>query len=141
MMESKQFYVYISSADSTDYFPDNEPSKFTVKLPETLRLRGKWQLALCEIQYPSIQKKKKKPEQLLILCDLCQDSIVGEKRLPVLRRMRYEEPGNTSFGIFYYVSLKTQEADRITVYIKTEKGEEPSFESGKLLCTLHFQHV
>ena len=137
-MESRQFYVYISSSDSTNYFPDNQPSKFTVKLPETLRLHEKWQLALCEIQYPSIQNK---PDQLLILCDLCQDSIVGDKRLPILRRMTFEDPGYRSFGVFYYVNLKAHEVDRITVYLKTETGQEPSFGSGKLLCTLHFQHV
>ena len=139
-MESRQFYVYISSSESSQYFPDNQPSRFTIKLPETLRLHGKWQIALSEIQYPSIQKK---PEQLLILCDLCQYSIVGDTRLPILRRIKYKDRGSRfhSFGLLYYVALKTQEVDRVSIYVKTDTGEEPSFTGGKLRCVLHFKHV
>ena len=135
-MDSEQFYVYLSSDDSKIYFPDNVPAKFTVKLPETLHLRGKWQLALCDVQYPSIEKKQ--PEQLLLLTDICQDSIVGETRMPILRRFKYTTEGYTSFGVFYYVTLKNREVDRISVYLRTDSGEEPSFVSGTVKCTLHF---
>ena len=137
-MDSNQFYVYLSSDESKTYFPDNQPSKFTVKLPETLHLQGKWQLALCEIQYPPIRKK---PEQLLVLTDLCQDSIVGETRLPILRRFKYTKRGYSSFGVFYYATLKSLEVDQISIYLSTDTGEDASFTSGTLKCTLHFQHV
>ena len=138
-MESNQFYVYLSSDDSKIYFPDNKAAHFTIKLPEILHLRGKWQLALCDIQYPSIEKKK--PEQLLLLADICQDSIIGDTRSPVLRRFKYRTRGYTDFNVLYYVSLKNREVDRISVYLRTDSGEEPSFVSGTVKCTLHFQHV
>ena len=138
-MDSNQFYVYLCSNDSKIYFPENKSAKFSVKLPERLYLPGKWQLALCDVQYPSIEKKK--PEQLLVLADICQDCIIGETRSPVLRRFKYRSRGYAEFGVFYYVPLKNQEVDHISIYLRTDSGEEPLFTSGRVRCTLHFKHV
>jgi hypothetical protein len=46
----KDFYLTLASNSSMDYF-DNKTSCFTVKLPRTLTLAGKWVTALAEIHY------------------------------------------------------------------------------------------
>ena len=77
-----QFYVHLSSADSKQYFSKNDTSRFTVKLPEILHLKGQWEVVLCTISIPKTKPKQKK---LLVCSDLCGESIIGEKCLPLLR--------------------------------------------------------
>jgi hypothetical protein len=47
----KNFYLTLSSNSSMEYFSDNKTSNFTVKLPQTLTLDGKWSVALVDIHY------------------------------------------------------------------------------------------
>lgn len=47
-----EFYMLLSSDNSIKYFPDNNPSNFTVLLPYEVQLQGSWKTALVEIQYP-----------------------------------------------------------------------------------------
>ena len=44
-------YVTLTSNSSTNFFPTNSPSKFTVQLPHPLSLTGEWEVALTEIQF------------------------------------------------------------------------------------------
>ena len=60
----QQFYVHLSSRDSMQYFPRNNTSRFTVKLPEILHLNGQWEVALCEIGLP---KAKPQPKEVTCL--------------------------------------------------------------------------
>jgi len=48
MME--QFYITLPSNTQTDV--NNTQSKYTVRLPQRLRLQGDWECGLCEIIYP-----------------------------------------------------------------------------------------
>ena len=50
-------YIYLKSRDSLDIYPDNVLSDFCVKLPEAIELKGSWELALVEIQYPTSWEK------------------------------------------------------------------------------------
>ena len=129
-----QFYVHLSSADSKSYFSENLPSRFTTKLPEVLFLEGHWQVALCSISTP---KLKRKTDRTLICSDLCGESIIGQRRLPLLRVVTGRIP--SSFKHLYYIPVRLNEIDRITVYIRTEKLDEVSFADGILTCTLHFK--
>jgi hypothetical protein len=49
----QNFYLTLLSNSSMDYYNDNKTSHFTVKLPKTLTLDGKWSVALAEIHYQS----------------------------------------------------------------------------------------
>lgn len=130
------FYVHLSALDSKEYFPDNQVDHFTVKLPEILHLDGNWQVALCEIFHPYGTR----PQVLLALTNICNDTIVGEKKLPLLRIFRTpKRQGHIEFSQLHYKSVTVEAIDRITIYIKTVKGEDPSFTSKALSCTLHFQ--
>ena len=134
-MES-QFYVHLSSHDSKQYFPRNNTSRFTIKLPEILHLIGQWEVALCTITLPKMKPQNKK---VLVCSDLCGESIIGEKRLPLLRVLVGKVP--TSFENLQYIPVRQQDIDRITIYIDSATGSQVSFEAGECECSLHFKHV
>ena len=47
-----QFYMVLSSNNSTHVFPENTAAHFTNQLPQNICLHGEWCVALCEIQIP-----------------------------------------------------------------------------------------
>ena len=51
-MESTSFYVTLPSNASMDIYPDNTASVFQIRMPKTMYLRNKYEVALAEIQYP-----------------------------------------------------------------------------------------
>ncbi len=51
-MTASQFYVTLPSTSSVKFFPDNKLSSFTTRLHTPLRLKGEWEIALVEINYP-----------------------------------------------------------------------------------------
>ncbi|KAJ1138775.1 hypothetical protein NDU88_005156 [Pleurodeles waltl] len=51
-MENSPFYITLPSNASKDMFPDNQISSYTVKLAKPVDLKGPWEVALTEIQYP-----------------------------------------------------------------------------------------
>ena len=53
---TNEFYVTLPSNSSAQYFPDNKPGKYKTKLAYPLQLRGRWEVALSEIQYPRTWK-------------------------------------------------------------------------------------
>ena len=133
------FYIHLQSGDSRAYFPGNKASRFTTKLPETLHLEGRWKVALCEISYP----KMRNPTKMTVCGDMCGETIVGEKRLPLLRIIDAKKKNSLSFNPVYYMPVRVQEMDRISIEINTaDTGEEMEFPtSGVTSCTLHFKHA
>ena len=126
-----QFYLHLSSEDSKTYFPGNDTGTFTVKLPER-----SWEVALCATDLPKV---KKKPQRILVCSDICVESIYGEQRLPLLRVITGRL--STSFQPLQYIPVRIQEAERVTVYVKSGSDEILSFPKGSTSCTLHFRHV
>lgn len=51
-METTPFYITLPSNASKDMFPNNQISNYTVKLAKAVDLKGDWEVALTEIQYP-----------------------------------------------------------------------------------------
>lgn len=47
------FYITLPSNSSVDHFPDNNPSHFFTKLPQTIDLNGNYEVGLSEIQFPN----------------------------------------------------------------------------------------
>ena len=107
-----------------------------MKLPEILQLQGSWEVALCAIDLPKVKKKQ---QRILVCSDICVESIYREKRLPLLRVITGRL--STSFQPLQYIPVRIQEAERVTVYIKSGSDEILSFPKGSTSCTLHFRHV
>ena len=133
------FYIHLQSGDPRAYFPGNKASRFTTKLPETLHLEGRWKVALCGISYP----KMRNPTKMTVCGDMCGETIVGEKRLPLLRIIDAKKKNSLSFNPVYYMPVRVQEMDRISIEINTaDTGEEMEFPTnGTTSCTLHFKHA
>lgn len=48
---ASEFFVTLPSNSSFNYFPQNDPSHYKVKLPYPIQLNGKWEVGLAEISY------------------------------------------------------------------------------------------
>lgn len=46
------FYLTLLSNSSIEYFPDNMTTKFSTKLPKSIKLEGEWVVGVVEFQYP-----------------------------------------------------------------------------------------
>ena len=51
-METRSFYVTLPSNSNMDIYPDNKKANYKVRLPRTLYLKNKYEVALVEIEYP-----------------------------------------------------------------------------------------
>ena len=123
-------YLYLSSEDSKDVYPKNEPWDFTVDLPQTIQLGGKWELALLDLKHDEWLAN------IFVLCDWCGQSTVRCKRLPVLRMV-------SQFGLeskIYYVPVIQPYLARIHITIKGHELEDiSSFATETTTCTLHLR--
>ena len=45
------FYVTLPNDSSKDFFPENNPSEYTTKLPRWIQLNGEWEIGLHSIAY------------------------------------------------------------------------------------------
>lgn len=139
------FYVTLSSDACVAYYPSNNAADFTVKLPYTLNLESSgWLCGLCEIEFFPIGKT---PKVMYVLSDICQESIVNNQTLPLLRPLNIashkivKKPMSFVYARVFYTPLKQQKIDRIRVYIKGSEHEIPSFAEDPLKCTLHFKRA
>lgn len=124
-------HMYLSSEDSRKSFPSNTSSNFRCLLPERLQLtEGKWRCALLELRLPE------PVQQPLYLCsNICEESIAGEFKLPILARIDGEltQPNHV-----IYILVKTKELSVIEIYLYDRNGRPVSFSSGMSYCTLRF---
>jgi len=126
-------YLYLSSDDSKQYFPNNKTDDFTVKLPENYKLPGCWEVALTEIHYPEVTPEG---HVLSVLSDICEESVSGGGKAPVLRKIyKVSEVWNQ----LYYVPVRSKEIDSIRIFIKESQGRGVSFANGTLHCALHIR--
>lgn len=131
-------HIYLSSSDSKDRFNRNSPKDFTVHLSEPLNLEGDgWYCTLTELTLPPL--KDGKTDRISYICsDICSASTVGERKLPILRRIRLSRK-KTEVIIFdppLYVAVRQHAIETIRVYIHSANGESPTFDTGEAHCTL-----
>ena len=82
-----EYYVYIKSDDSNDYFADNKPYRFKVHLKTPLVLKGFWKVALTEFYAKLDSSVRMERQTLYIYTDFCKESIVFGQGHPILRRV------------------------------------------------------
>ena len=249
-MESSSFYVTLPSNASMDFYSNNTAANYTIRMPRTFYLQGKYEVALAEIQYPhtwstmspdleyfvctrprgddqyhcskippafyktvqvlldeinrciavrvekdvvtlhyhettrrvyvlttedyeiafneplaqmlgfewifphdpwyynfSMAEKKEDLRHgfytLYIYCSICEAQVVGDYYVPLIRTVAIEgEDGDLIMKTFndpHYVPVNTSKFDTIEINIKKDTGEDVAFESGKVLCKLHFR--
>lgn len=126
-----EFYIHLCSNDSMDSFPLNKPHDFTLNLPERIQFKGdEWSCAVVELILPSELN-----ETAYLCTNVCQESIIGQRRVPVLRRITsaHTEPSHV-----IRVPLKTNELSVLRLYLEHHDGSKVSLSSGTSYATLHF---
>ncbi len=116
-------YIFASSDDSLDFYPNNKSTDFTVELPRVIRAS---ECALGEISFLS------QSQDLVVLCDLCEESYYRDSLVPILRIVK--APGELEN--LYFVPITRHEIKRFHIRILTKQLEEPSDDLGVVICTL-----
>ena len=121
-MCSKDIYLFISSADSKSYHPDNKPHTFIVELGERLNLTGRWLVGLSDLNL-----NVSSTETLYIFCDICDNSYFQNSMKPILR-MIYPTDSSKSvnFSKRYYIPLAQKNFTRLQIYIRDKSMNVPS---------------
>ena len=133
--------MILSSKDSQNYF-SNTPNSFTVQLNRQIQFDGYWVVALTEFNLSDNIQKSNKGAEIFICCDICQETFVGGKELPLLRRIILDgekESTNIIFTSPYYIPVKTSQLQQIQIYIKDRSGNLVSFQQEQVSLTLHFK--
>jgi len=76
-MESTSFYMVLPSStkNSDDLHPTNTASSFQIRLPKTIHLRNKYEVALAEIVYPHTWLTFNDSEDYVFKCVDAQDNV------------------------------------------------------------------
>lgn len=142
LMGKDVFYMFLCSEDSKSVYPQNVPQDFMVQLPERVQLFGEWTVALLEVEYPT-RFSHKKPTHLWFEMDLCDTSIVGEHRLPVLRRLpidasKTNKVKHLTFDTLFYMPIRQYDFNSIHILITDHTRAPASFAEGVFYCALQF---
>lgn len=131
--------MVLRSTDSLEYF-DNKPNCFRIQLSKQVQFDGYWTVAVTEFTTASWDVSKKSPE-VFICCDICEETFVGGKDLPLLRRvfLGKEKENNIIYKLPYYIPMKIGQLQQICIYITDRAGNLVSFLDGPVSVTLHFK--
>lgn len=116
------------STDSVNLFPSNAPYNFKVQLPQSVHLKGAWGISLREISMTSWSGNSI-PDEIYIYCNLCDDSVVGSKEEPLLKRVYLGDKAKVNRIIWNspYTPVRLGEVYQIHIFIKDIHGNEASF--------------
>lgn len=132
--------MVLRSMDSPLLHADNTPYDFRVHLPRPLTLLGNWTVSLVEVSV-KLQKAlslSTRPE-LIVCSDLCDDTVVGERELPLLRRVYTKRTTSIIYQVPYAVPLRIGHFADIHIYIGDEDNEPASFLTGDVTVMLLFK--
>jgi hypothetical protein len=101
------------SSDSLDLYSNNQPYDFYVHLPIPLTLKGYWTVSLLEVCMFCNKKT-----DVYIYTNLCEDTIVGDKELPLLRHVYLKTSSlNEIFTYPYEVPTRIGQVHDVHTYI------------------------
>ena len=138
-----KMYVYAASSDCLDFFPENKPSHFYIKLPFSVSSELYSKCAITELSFPSLTEKSE-IENVYVITNFVVQSYVGYRQLPVMYRtfLGKENTYTFSTGRPYYVKLKNIETDVLEVQIIDGTSfDEIDVSLGSIHCTFHFLDI
>ncbi len=133
--------MFLKSLDSKkEYFKENTPYRFRVKLNQRLVFDGFWVVSLTELNFGKLTDVDKIQDPYVnILCNLCDSSLVGDAQLPLLRRIDLRLGPNFTFANEYNIHVVLKESPVIEIVIKPSDEVALSFLSEETSATLHLQ--
>ena len=134
-MEKREHYLYVSSNDSKNIYPNNNALDFFVEFPHKIQLCGIWEIAVLEFKLSNSQSI-----DFAILCDACEVSYINNAYRPILRYIHSE----TMHSIYHqpiYVKISRDSIERLHFYLMLCDVPSTSFNAETLRCTLHLRKV
>ena len=131
-----EHYLFLSSDQSKDRYPSNEPGDFTVELPRTYHLQGHWICSLKEIQIPV------RSDIVYVCSDICGESYAENTMLPILGALQ-KPSGKSVVTHFLFdnpmrMKIKPTIVNRVRIFIRDSQLK--SFEVSKTVrCTVHLK--
>lgn len=123
-MERSVHILHLNSLASEQSSSDaKSASDFTVKLPETISLSpvGDW---FCSLKQCYLGFSWSYP--LFVCCDLCEESVGGERKLPILRVIHKKEATVYDDGLS--IPIIKRDIDRVRIYfLKTIDYQPPNY--------------
>ena len=106
------------------------------QLPTTLEIQG-YGCGVIEMTGKVYHSEK---EPIYLCSDICEESIVGQSKIPVLRRIKRGASGIVNSNIHNVIWLRVMRPtiSSIRLYISNSRGEIISLGDEKLNCTLLF---
>lgn len=144
---SSEFYMIVRSTHSLQYYPDNKGEDFRIHLKKTLSLKGKWVVSLSNIEYRIQQSAAFKTHNYWVHLNICQNSIVGDTSLPLLRRVPFPMSGEVDVLIQqeflqeHFIPVLHNETDLIHIYIFGDYDQRIAIHPYEVMCTLHFKQI
>ena len=135
----EDLFLFLSSNDSLEYYPDNKPACFSVKLPETMYLNGGGGMWMCALR--DFQCRTSVVADLYLFCDMVEDSYVRNRKLPILQHIPRDFTTRQivqTYDSSIHFPVTRQEINIITIHIKDEHLEFAPLVDQPSTCTLHF---
>jgi len=138
-MSEEEHLFYFSSKYSTQ---DPITGSFTVNLPLTLNLEGKWKCAVLDFFIRGGDSDKYTSESIYILGDFCKTSIIQEnKQLPILKKIALNKAKHQyNFSHPLYIQLKQPTLTNFNLtFLETSFKAVITHKSFLIECALHFR--
>lgn len=137
-----QIVLYLSSTDSKEYYPNNNPADFTVKFPEPIQLHGEWTLTLRELKC----KRSNNDDDLYIMCDAIQDTFVRNRKEPVLQYIPGKGRGGggrviQSFDGTIMPKVTRTTLNTLRIYIRDAQMQSALLRDETTTCALVLQKI
>lgn len=129
----KQKYIFVSSNQDKDYSDINTSTDFTIFFNNGLEFNKRNTVcALAEISFKTALK-----EELVVCCDIIENSYYKGAYIPILRHLEEGEKTYT-FTNLYYLPITQNKISSINIYLKNTKGNKPESFIIQTDCILHF---
>ena len=133
--------MYIYAESGKGLYKENDPADFRIDLGTTLELEGDWEIALLDIDLPTMTKDYE-AMFVTLYSNICQESIEDGIQRPILYRLfkSYFRSGKAlNITTPHYVPVNSQSLRTIHIYILDQRRKKPSFLPGRTTCTLHLR--
>ena len=116
----QDFHVALMSYADTVRYPNNKASHFINTLALPVEMKGNWSMGMEYFEYISGTGtvKLQKINPMFVCCKLVVDSFVGDKLMPLLRTLRYDENIGLSFDRVNYKRIEQSFINAIEVEIR-----------------------
>ena len=140
-------YLYVSSNDSEEEYPDNAPQHFTVQLTREIDLSGTWYCALKELYFKGefrfnpkglFHTPKKVPQHLYLCTDVIEGTVVSNSYVPVLKRTEIKKKLERVYVEPLYFKVNVPRLSKLTIYALDQDLNPVIFKKSPLTCLLHF---